>query len=194
MGLLDRVFRRRARDLSRVDGPTRVELVCRVASPDVIASPVSAIEAALVRWTLLEEHTTHAGRGGGSERAYLTLARGLYESAPLWLAFEGQSVEVPLETAILTLVEDPSDGDFLSEVPPALMRTVRDYRGDRALAYREAFLRQGDAVRLTATIERVPPDAEVGYRARAGARPDFRALPDERIVVRELAGAGAGSA
>lgn len=187
MGLLDRVFRRRARDLSRVDGPTRVDLVCRVASPDVVESPVTATEAALIRWTLLEERTTHGGRGGGTERSYLTLARGLYDGPPLWLAFDGQSIEVALApTASLVLVEDPSDGAFLSHVPPALLRAVRDYRGDRALAYREAFLRQGDGVRLTATIEPVPADAEVGYRARAGTRPDFRALPDERIVVREL--------
>ncbi len=183
--MLDRLFRRRARELASVDGPTRVELDCRVASPDVVQSQVTSVVAALIRWSLLEERTVHASRGGGAERSYRVLARGLYGDAPLILSFEGTAIEVPVEAAQWVLVEDPQDGDLLARVPPALRPVAASLQTDRAVAYREAYLRQGDPVRLTATLERVRVESGGGYRAAPAAGRAFRALPEDRLVVRE---------
>ena len=97
-GFFDRLFHPRARDIAAVDGPTRVELACRVASPDVVVSSVTGMEAALVRWSLLEERTVHPDRGGGAERGYRVLERGLYGDGAVLVAFAGQAIEVPLET------------------------------------------------------------------------------------------------
>lgn len=186
MSLLDRLFRRRAHDLASVDGPTRVELEVRVGSPDVVVSPVTGTAAALVRWSLLEERTVHAGRGGGSERSYHVLARGLYGDAPLVLAAEGKGIEVPVETVRWVLIEDPDDGQLLVDVPPSLRAVVASIATDRTLAYREAYLRQGDRVLLTATLERIRADAGRGYREPGVQRPTLRVLTEDRVVVREL--------
>ncbi|MCB9592990.1 MAG: hypothetical protein H6719_09685 [Sandaracinaceae bacterium] len=184
-GFFDRLFHPRARDIAAVDGPTRVELACRVASPDVVVSSVTGMEAALVRWSLLEERTVHPDRGGGAERGYRVLERGLYGDGAVLVAFAGQAIEVPLETARLVLVEDPEDGDLLLAVPPALRPAVARAATNRALAYRESYLRQGAFVTLVATIERVRGDGAPGYREAASAGPSLRALTEDRIVIRE---------
>lgn len=191
MGFLDRVFRRRARDLSSVDGPTRVELECRVASPDVLVSPVTGTEAALIRWSLLRQSTAHGGRGGGVATSFRTLEQGLYGDAEaVLLAFDGQAIAVPLARAALVLIEDEADGQLLDTVPPTLAAALGRIDPRVTVAYREAFLSQGDGVVLTATLERLRTDEPPGYRASAATgRPHLRALPDERIVLRER-GAG----
>lgn len=185
-GFLARVFRRRARTLDALEGPTRVDLECRVASPDVVVSPVSGTTAAMVRWTLLEQRSSGGGsQGSRSETSYRVLDRGLYGEPVLLLAFAGEAIEVPLERARLALVEDEADGTFLSAVPDALRASVARLATDRAIAYREAYLLQGSVVRLVATVERLP-ERRPGYRERAGFRADLRAQIDERITLREL--------
>lgn len=188
MSFLDRVFRRRARDLRVVSAATRVELECRVASPDVVVSPVSGTRAALVRWNLLEQRTFSGGKGGGSHTRYRVLARGLYESASVLLAHRGERVEVPLAQATLVLYDDPEDGELLNAIPPALEAVVRELRVTGPIAYREEHLRSGSRVQLTATVERLRTPGAGGYRAAAEAGPELRALPDERLVLREQLG------
>lgn len=185
MGFLDRVFRRRARSVREVREATRVELECEVSPPALVVSPVSGARAALIRWTLLEQQTFHAGRGGGTETRYRVLARGLYGAPRLVLAHDGEAIEVPLERAALVLVEDPAEGELLHRIPRALVPVVGEVRADGPIAYREALLRPGDLVQLTATLERVGARAGAGYREAAAVGPTLRALPEERIVVRE---------
>ena len=75
-------------------------------------------------------------------------------------------------------------GQLLSPVPPELAEAVERLRTDNPIAYREAFLLQGDSVSLEATVERVS-SAGSGYRD-LGAGPTFRAALDEPIVIRDL--------
>ncbi|MEC7523319.1 MAG: hypothetical protein VYE22_25795 [Myxococcota bacterium] len=185
MGFLDRVFRRRIRDLSTVEGPTRVELRCEVTSPQTTRSPVSGRSAALIAWRLMAQRSRSGDTSNNAtETLYDVLSSGLYGPDTLSLSHEGERLEVPLAYARLALVEDPRDGQLLSPVPPELAEAVERLRTDKPIAYREAFLLQGDSVSLEATVERVS-SAGSGYRDR-GAGPTFRAALDEPIVIRDL--------
>lgn len=185
MSFLDRVFRRRARSVREVRGATRVELDCEVGPSPLVVSPVSGARAALIRWTLLEQRTFSGGKGGGTNTRYRVLARGLYGEPRLVLVHDGETIEVPLERASLVLVEDPAEGELLQHMPEALVPVLREVRADGPLAYREAHLRSGDRVRLTATVERLRAEAGAGYREAGVPGPMLRAVPDERIVVRD---------
>ena len=183
-GFLDRVFRRRVRDASQVDTPTRVKLECTVATPDIAASPVSGTRAAMVRWTLVTARPVRSEQDRGTETHYDVLAMGCFGVEAFLLEAQGLSIEVPLSRSRFSLIEDPDDGQLLDHVPPELLDVVARLESTGPIAYREAYLCHGDVVELSATIERVPHSA--GYRDTAKRTSDLRALPDERILIRDL--------
>ncbi len=185
MTFLDRIFRRRARSVRDVRGVTRVELDCDIGPCPLVVSPVSGARAALIRWTLLEQQTFHSGRSGGSSTSYRVLARGLYGQPRLVLVQDGETIEVPLERASLVLVEDPAEGELLHRMPPELVPVLREVPASGPIGYRESHLRDGDRVQLTATLERLRADAAPSYREAGSPGPMLRAIPDERIVVRD---------
>ncbi|MBX3271139.1 MAG: hypothetical protein KF729_12810 [Sandaracinaceae bacterium] len=185
MSLLDRLFRRRARDVASIAGPTRVELEARITSADAVVSPVTGVAGALIRWSLLEERTTHGGRGGGVDTRYTVLAVGLYGEPSVELTVDGHAVVVPLERARLALVEDREDGQFLSTIPPALAEAARGVSPRGPLAYREAVLRAGGRVRLLATLDWTPAPGAPSYRETAPAPRRLFVCEDDRVELRE---------
>jgi hypothetical protein len=173
-----RFFPRREHDVTLVVTPTRVELACRVAPQEMVASPVSGARGALVQWTLLSDGPDTST----AHRWQRVLARGAYGFRVL-LESEDQLIEVPLASAELELREDPEDAILLDRFPRELRPHIARFPY-HAADYRETMLFPGDRVRLVATLERVP--REHGYRAPAAEPVDLRALPGEPIIITEL--------
>jgi hypothetical protein len=151
--------------LEDVRGPTRIDAVARVVSPDVVRSPLSGRMAAFVRIEALE--TT---RDAASVSSVVSLGAILVgDVVTLEVDVEGArsvAVDLLLRRAELRLL---SEGPVLpiGQMVPELVPLLARAKGSGTLCQREWLVFSGERLRLSAVVERA-------YRSHA-----------ERLVVRD---------
>lgn len=158
-----------ARSVAGLERPTLVRLEGEIASDNALASPVSGITAALVRWVVVAERTIDSRQGRPVH--YEAVASGYF----------GERFEIVVENVLLEVaVSDrlrlrvPMDFEGATAIPSTLPDSVKAItakvpvvRG--ALRYAESYLRRGDRVRLEAHVGPLG-HAAGAYRGAGGAR------------------------
>jgi hypothetical protein len=153
--------------LEGVEGPTRLRLACRVASPNDVASPLTSQRVALVSVVVVERRSAVQGGESSQSAEWLEPVGTILFADRLRLAVEDSDVvlDVPLEAAEFRFA-DTRSAFPLEAVPPALREIVARAPGRGLLCFREDALLQGDRVELEATVR---PAARGGaYRSAAG--------------------------
>lgn len=188
------LFRRRARTLAEVSGPTDVRLVGKVHAPAPRTSPFSGRRGAVFGWTFwvnrrrptipstasVIDDTFDRDAPSPFDRPKLDLVTEIAWADGVTIVVEGRSVELPalgLDVAFAAEGHDPTPIDVAwpdwLPMPSAL---------DAGAAYvTERVLLDGDEVELVATLE----PAARGGAYRGGVTHDFtvRTSPDRPKLV-----------
>jgi len=153
--------------LEGVEAPTRLRLACRVASPNVVESPLTSQHVALLLVVVVERHSAVQGGESSQNAEWLEPVGTLLFAERLRLAVEGTDVvlDVPHETTEFRFTATRSAFP-LEAVPPALRELVARAPGRGLLCFREDVLQHGDRVELDAIVR---PSVRGGaYRSAAG--------------------------
>lgn len=170
--------------------PVRVSFVGTVASPNDFASPVTGTKTALAVFTLLERilHTTGSGSVGGSTESESFRAVGSVALGGPLVVADGRGRQVSIPPAVdawgrlaIEIVSLGSGGIVIeNRLPAGVEHLVRYASGLHMLFYRETLFRQGDRVRVRATVTEHQAIVASGYRDGVTrtlvARPDLAPL------------------
>jgi hypothetical protein len=152
--------------------PTRMHLEARVASPNTLTSPLTGTTAALLMVTVVERRifTSDGGIAGSREaETYHTIGSTLLGTELELLDAAGTVIHVPAAgLQVKPLFE--TGGNTLSNVPPFLHPLVARASGGHVLCFRESAFREGDRVRLRATIGLEATAPAQGYRSGVSQR------------------------
>lgn len=150
-------------ELAAIERPTSVDIVTRVISPNVIASPVTGLRAAIVHLELFEAPAWGPSipvRPLGSivlgDLVTLAMGDAVLDVAVgrATLAFSASSFTVlPLEKVV-------------AEIAPLLAHV----RSGGLIQQSERLVYEGDELRLRATVERVKMVTSSGYRSGVQTR------------------------
>jgi hypothetical protein len=150
----------------------RIHLLGTVASPNEATSPMSGMTASLIVLSLLERLIRHGGsaQSGQTEkeqfRPIASVGFGTLHVADR----KNQLLEVPvmqngagmLDIDVFPLSQSGVPMD--TELPPALARFTKLASGEHMLFWRETLFRNGDPVRIRATISKGSSIRMGGYR------------------------------
>jgi hypothetical protein len=167
--------------LAGVREPTPVRIDARLLSPNSLVSPLSGTSAALIAWRFLAHYTDHAGRTPVERYQLLCVcARG----EDLLLATPQGTVLVPAQgleiRPAITGRGVPLDVPLPPEAAHLMQRSTLG-----PIFYDELLLRNGDPVRLRATVAPCGGERGSAYRSSGAGRSDFEALPRLGPVVVE---------
>ncbi len=135
-------------------GPVRVDFVGRILSPNACSSPITALSAALLEIVLVDWETLVVGGGsltGPREYERFTPLGGLRYGNGLVIA-DDHGRELFIESATAPRVVPLSNQPLVLDqpVPKELRDAARLSR--HMLSYRETRFREGDRVRVIATV------------------------------------------
>lgn len=168
-----------------MSAPRHVRVAGRVVSEDVVASPMSGLAAALVRWTFLAVvQVGGGGRGGGPRFRGTPVLSGCF-GAELRLTTADREIVVPLEGLQLAYEGAADLGDpVLSPLPEPFRCALSQVSWTGALHYRERLVRCGEWFVVDAMVA-AAGEATDPYRSDRGR---WHACPWLRpTVLREIA-------
>jgi hypothetical protein len=157
-----------ALSLDDIVGPTRVDVITKLVSPDDVTSPVSGLRAAFVHLEALERVRAHEGSGIQEELFSLgTIIIGDLVT----LVLEGRATEVELQVrrAQLRFLSDHTHVLPIAETIPELVPLLGAAKHGGILCHRERLVLSGDRLRLRAVVERIarvvaPERSDAGLR------------------------------
>jgi hypothetical protein len=174
-----------------LDGPTELNLLVTVISPNALTSPISSAKAALFQLELVERLPSgeHYGYGFASSRevrdVYAFLGSAVLGDILVLQTDDGAQITVAARRARLAFATGYDTAAPLTNPPPELMPHLRNASGRGVICFREQTIRDGDRFRLEATVESVATVSAEGYRSTAGVcfvvRTDAAALLAEII-------------
>jgi hypothetical protein len=197
----------RKRSLEQAHGTTRVQIPARVASSNLVESPLTGTHAAVFEWLF---YVRSANPSFGRSDNPLHDVRQLYHLVgsrrlgdELLLESAGSVVHVPLREAALRFPHARESGRLVNRDLPPDFSHLMDNPAPRQgpLVYHELALFEGDQVTLTATVEPLPEERGGAYRSnfetaraetgrRFETRPDFLVRADlGPLVVEDQKGA-----
>jgi hypothetical protein len=156
-----------------------VRLDARIASPNLIHSPLSGHAAALIGWRFFVRYHIESQRNNYRTEHYDLLWSTILGSDVL-LDAGGRTVLVPNQLLTLTSAIDLGHGvPVEGPLPPNAAHVLALPLAQRGLVfYSELLLRTGDAVRLWATVEARDRAGQSAYRSSGERGADFVARPD----------------
>lgn len=164
--------------------PVRVDVVGKVTSPNVATSPITRLDGSLIEIALVDKEIIVPDRYESDEReAYTTLGYARYGGDLVIGDSAGGSLLVPRASAfeVVPLSMRPLNLD--TGVPPELEAASRN--SEHMLAYREVRFRQGDRVRVIATVRETQVLSSTGIY-RGGTEPVLVPVEDERLELHEM--------
>jgi hypothetical protein len=167
--------------LADVRAPTPIRVDGTVLSPNAVVSPITGYTAAVIGWRFYTQFTDTSGQMN-KVRCKLLFACARGEG--LVLATPHGTVLVPAAGREIRPTH-PGPGVPLEVPLPPEAAELATWSAPGLIYCDELLLRNGDAVRLRATV--APTGAEHGsaYRSSSGERCDFEALPRLGPVVVE---------
>jgi hypothetical protein len=171
-----------------LDGPTEVNLLVTVISPNALTSPISSMKAALFQLEMVERlasgehHPFASSREVGDEYAFLGSA--VLGDILVLQTDDGAQITVAARRARLAFATGYDTAAPLTNPPPELMPHLRNASGRGVVCFREQTIRDGDRFRLEATVESVATVSAEGYRSTAGVR--FVVRADDAALLAEI--------
>lgn len=166
--------------LAGVRSPTPVRVEAQVLSPNTLVSPITGQAGALVLWCFYSHYIDHMSRNQAERHVLLgAFARGedVVLSTPqgtVLVPARGRQIQPAVRGYGIPL-----------EVPPPPEAAAVLVHTPGLVYYDELLLRNGDRVRLRATVAPAGGERGPAYRSRGEERADFEALPDLGAVVVE---------
>jgi hypothetical protein len=178
---------RRKLTLDGLEERTRVHVLGTVASPNLVASPITPVRAAALDWAFVHRHEYE--RKGQTRYAFDFLGGGMLGDE-IVIEVDGLTVALPLSAADVRFVAPVGrNATSLSAPPPPPLDEIyaRDAGSSHETLYAERFLSHGDRVALRCTVEPFAQRGQGPYRGER-ATTDFRALADveDRPRLQEL--------
>ena len=177
----------RKQSLEGIVSPTPVRLATKIASPNVVTSPVTGARAALVHWSVFMRFFGR-GRQGDSrpEEVFQWVSEGCF-CGDLQLESGGRLIDLPASQSLV--VRFPGANDYGSPVEQQLPRELSHVYAKLPqprkgpLYYREMVLCQGHAITLIATVAPTGKTSLGTYRS--GDAAPFRVRADLEPAVLE---------
>jgi hypothetical protein len=174
--------------LSAVSGakePTFVAIHARVASANVLTSPLSSRTAALILWRFFVHYIAHegGGRGGRSEVEHYDLLWEHVLGDDVLLATPQGTVLVPSERRSVLPFGGGHGVPLDFRLPPEAAHVLQMPAASLGIVYYdETLFRNGDTVRLTAWVEARARTGREPFRESVGIEADFVARGDLGMV------------
>lgn len=170
-----------------------VEVLVSVVSPNVVTSPISGLQSALLQVELLERIALAQGHGqafggafgrdGGAYDEFVSLGLVLLGEILVLRDAHGDEISVVTGRARFESATPRNGGTPIDRVPAELVPLLRRASGRGIVCYREFLLVEGDKVRLKAVVEPSQVVVTSGYRSGATVR--YLARDDLAPVVLE---------
>jgi hypothetical protein len=167
--------------LAGLDAPTWVSVDAVVASPNAVASPVTPLRAAALRWDVVSRRWL-LDAWANERREFADVVRSGLVAAELLLRVGEHTVRLPFPGYELRVAE--TEADVVKSPLPHGMVPEPFPHADGLVCYREMPLLHGDAVRLTAVLAPTRAGAGAPYRGEPDAA-DFVAVYDHGAAVIE---------
>jgi hypothetical protein len=169
------------------DGPTEVELLVVVVSPNRVVSPVTGVRGAILHMEVLEELTEEQARYRAVRPrpgARASLGEVLFGDLVACRDEDGRELSFVARRARFRFSDAPREAAPIANIPAELVSQLGNAHGG-ALAYREHVVREGDHLRIQAFVESTRNAVTLGYRdaprlafiARDDLAPVFLAAP-----------------
>lgn len=166
-----------------------VVVLTTVVSANVVTSPLSGLQSALLQIELLERIPAEQGRTeafGGEGSLYddfASLGHVTFGQVLLLRDRDGDEISVVAGRARFDVTTPRNGGTPMANVPAELVPLLRRASGRGVICYRELPLLQGDRVLLKAIVESSQTVVTSGYRSGASVR--YVARDDLGLVVLE---------
>ncbi len=171
---------------THLDGPTEVNLLGTVISPNAITSSVSGVTAALFQLELVERLARAAPHFFASSHEvadiYAFLGSTVVGELLVLETEDGAQITIAARRARLAFATGYDTATPLTNPPPELIPHLRNASGLGVICFREQTIRAGDRFRLEAIVESVPSVGVEGYRSTAGVRFVVRADADALLT------------
>jgi hypothetical protein len=162
-------FTERSLRLEDLVGPTKVDVVTRVVSPNLTASPTSGLRAAFVLLEAFERvpRRPHDDRNPGDDAEdFLPLGAVIVgDLVTLEVEGTGASVDVCARRATMRLVKERAGVMPIVRAIPELVPLLSHAKRSGVLCQREHLVLSGDRLRLQAVVERTSRVVAAGYRS-----------------------------
>ena len=151
--------------------PGSVDVLTSVVSTNVVTSPVSGMQSALLQIELLERIETQQrpleAFGGDAEGLdyFASLGVALFGDVLVLRDAAGDEISIIASRARFEPTTPFNGGVPIARVPAELVPFLRRASGRGVVCYRELALLQGDKVRLTAVVEPSQSVIAAGYRS-----------------------------
>ena len=167
--------------------PVHVDVIGTVVSPNAVTSPITGLTASLLEIVLVDWETLVTGSmslAGESESERFTALGGVRWGGPLAIAdAKGRVLTIGniVSPRVLSVAPRPMVLD--SAIPRELFEVARKSR--HLLSYREVRFREGDRVRVLATVQSIlVPSVGGGYRG--GVERALVPVEGEPLELREM--------
>jgi len=178
-GWLSRLFP--VKTLASVREPTVVRIDARVFSPNTLVSPISGHTAALIVWRFLAHYTDRSGQTPVERYKLLwSCSRG----EDIVLVTPQGRVLVPARGRVIKPAMTGRGVPLDVPLPPEAAE-LATWSAPGLMFYDELLLRNGDPVRLRATVGACGGKQGSAYRSGGEGGNDFEARPDLGAVVLE---------
>ncbi len=146
---------RKRLNLEDIGGPTAIDVLARVASPNDVVSPITGARGACIRVEVFERRDPSAPVRPDELLGTVVLG----DLVSVSIDLEGHevtttSVDVVVRRAELRFTSPATSPEVLEMAAPELVPILRTQRGGGVIFYAERRIRCGEDLRLRAVVER----------------------------------------
>lgn len=170
---------RKRLNLEDIGGPTAIDVLARVTSPNDVVSPITGARGACIRVEVFERRDPSALVRPDELLGAVVLGDLVSVSIDLE-GHETVSVDVVVRRAELRFTSPATSPEVLEVAVPELVPILRRQRGGGEICYSERRIRGGDECRLRAVVERGA--SADGRGARLVLRDDLAPVELDEVI------------